>query len=92
MNPALRRGKDRSTKALKSKMDLGPIKWPHQMNKPGFANPENQGSGFAHLQVLGGILRALSSNWPFTSAFFHLPRVLQDQSEFQAQLDQKARG
>lgn len=91
MNLALRKGAEHSAKALKIQNGSwpGPVA---SLNKPGFANPENRDSGFAHLQVLGGILRALSGKWPLTSAFFHLPRVLQDQLGFQAQLDQRARG
>lgn len=91
MNLALRRAKELSFKAPKSKMDHGPVKWPSR-TKPGCANPENWGSGFAHLQVLGGVLGASLSKWPFTSASFHLPRVLQDQSGFQAQPDQRVKG
>lgn len=62
------------------------------LNEPGLANPENWALDLAHLQASGGAPRAPQQVGTFTSAFFPFPRVLQDQLEFQAQQDQRARG
>ena len=62
------------------------------LHEPGLANPENWASGPCSSPGIGRGSRAPLSIRALTSAFSHLPRVLQDQSEFQAQRDQRERG
>lgn len=62
------------------------------LHEPGLAKPENWASGPCSSPGIGLGFRAPLSVRALTSASSHLPRVLQDQSEFQAQRDQRERG